>query len=154
MRYILAALALLLIAAPLSAQDKTVIGARPPANPNATPSPLSPAIKVGNMLWVSGQLGVAPARDSGAANDISAQTKRVLENVKRLVEEGGTTMDNGVHCTVFLKDIADFQAMNGAYVKFFSKDPPTRSTVQVAALASPTGLVEIECQFAMPAGAK
>lgn len=152
MRSTLAALALVVLAAPLGAQEKQVIGARPPTNPNAPPPRLSPAIRVGNMLWVSGQLGMAPARDSTAPNDIKAQTTRTLENVKRLVEEAGTTMDRGVHCTVFLTNMQDFQAMNEAYVTFFTKDPPTRSTVGVAALANPTALVEIECQFVMPAG--
>ena len=139
---------LLAVAAPLSAQEKKVIGNPPPT------ARISPAIVHGNTLWVSGQLGVAPARDSGAANDISAQTKRTLENIKRLVEEAGTTMERGLHCTVFLTDIADFAAMNDVYVTFFTRDRPTRSTVAVVALASAAAKVEIECQFAMPAGAK
>lgn len=146
MRIALAVLALAAVAAPVSAQEKKVIG-----NPPST-ARISPAIVHGNTLWVSGQLGVAPARDSTAPNDIKAQTTRTLENVKRLVEEAGTTMDRGLHCTVFLTDIADFQAMNEVYVTFFTKDRPTRSTVAVVALANPSAKVEIECQFAMPAG--
>jgi 2-iminobutanoate/2-iminopropanoate deaminase len=151
MRSTLAALALVIVVAPLAAQEKQVIGAQTP-NPNAPPPRLSPAIRVGNLLWVSGQLGVRPARDSAGPGTTAEQTTRSLENTKRLVEEAGSTMDRAVKCTVFLTNIADFQAMNEAYVKFFPKDPPTRSTVAVAALASPTATVEIECMFAMPAG--
>jgi len=150
-------LGLLLVAGPLMAQEKQVIGVRPP-NPSATapaqPARLSPAIRVGNLLWVSGQLGLPPSDSTGAANGITEQTTRSLEKTKRLVEEAGTTMDRAVKCTVFLSNIAEFQRMNEAYVTFFPKDPPTRSTVGVSALASPTAMVEIECMFAMPAGAK
>jgi len=157
MRSVFATTALLLIAAPLMAQDKQVIGQRPP-NPNATgparPATLSPAIRVGNILWVSGQLGLAPRDSTGAANGITEQTTRSLQNTKRLVEEAGSTMDLGVKCTVFLTDMTEFQAMNEAYVKVFTKDPPTRSTVAVSALANPAAKVEIECLFAMPAGGK
>lgn len=150
MRSTLTALALLILSAPLAAQDKQVIG-QGPINPQRPPR-LSPAIRFGNILFVSGQLGVAPARDSGASNAIGDQTRRSLENTKRLAEEGGTTMDRALKCTVFLTSIADFQAMNEVYVTFFPKDPPTRATVAVAALASPQANVEIECMFAMPAG--
>lgn len=151
MRSTLAALALLVIAAPLAGQEKQVIGAGP-ANPNAPPRRLSPAIRVGNLLFASGQLGLVPT-DSGGPGTTAEQTTRALSNMKRVIEQGGTTMDQAVKCIVFLADIADFQAMNGAYAPFFPKDPPARSTVAVAGLVN-SAKVEIECVFAMPAGAK
>ncbi|MSR06833.1 MAG: RidA family protein [Gemmatimonadetes bacterium] len=150
MRLTVAALGLLL-AAPLAAQDKQVIG-QGPINP-ASPPRISPAIRVGNLLFASGQLGVRPARDSAGPGTTGEQTTRALENMKRIIEEGGTTMDRAVKCLVFLADIADFAQMNAAYSPFFPKDPPARSTVAVAALVN-NARVEIECIFAMPAGAK
>ena len=66
------------------------------------------------------------------------------------MELGGTTMDNVVKCTVFLTRAADFQAMNGVYRTYFPKDPPARSTVIVAALVTPSALIEIECMAVMP----
>ena len=86
------------------------------------------------MLYASGQLG---GRDS----TIEGQTRTALENTKRVIEAGGSTMENVVKCTVFLTRAQDFQAMNGVYRTFFPKDPPARSTVIVAALVTPSALV-------------
>jgi 2-iminobutanoate/2-iminopropanoate deaminase len=109
-------------------------GSRP--NPN-----LSAAIKVGNVVYASGQLGLGQPADS----TIEGQTRRALESTKRVIEAAGAAMTDVVRCTVFITRAADFQAMNGAYREFFPKDPPARSTVVVAALVSPAALVEIEC---------
>jgi 2-iminobutanoate/2-iminopropanoate deaminase len=109
-------------------------GQRPNAN-------LSPAIKVGNVVYASGQLGLGQPADS----TIEGQTRRALENTKRVIEAAGATMADVVRCTVFLTRTADFQAMNGVYREFFPKDPPARSTVVVAALVSSAAIVEIEC---------
>jgi len=135
------ALVLSAIAAPLLAQGdvKTVVN-----EPGRNPSPnLSAGVRVGNMFYASGQLG---GRDS----TIEGQTKAALEATKRVMELGGTTMDNVVKCTVFLTRAADFQAMNGVYRTYFPKDPPARSTVIVAALVTPSALIEIECMAVMP----
>jgi 2-iminobutanoate/2-iminopropanoate deaminase len=103
---------------------------------------LTPGIKMGDVIYTSGQLGTS--RDT-AQNTIQAQTKKSLENVKAVIEAGGGNMGTVLKCTVFLADMKDFQAMNSVYSTFFPKEPPARSTVAVAALASPTAKVEIEC---------
>ncbi|HCT55982.1 MAG TPA: RidA family protein [Gemmatimonas aurantiaca] len=106
---------------------------------------LSPGIRVGNMIFASGQLGTSP-------NDttIAGQTTRSLENTEKVFKAAGTTLANAVKCTVFLTDVKDFQGMNGAYTKFFPSNPPARSTVVVAALVVPSAKVEIECQGMIP----
>jgi 2-iminobutanoate/2-iminopropanoate deaminase len=103
---------------------------------------LTPGIKMGDVIYTSGQLGTS--RDT-AQNTIQAQTKKSLENVKAVIEAGGGNMGTVLKCTVFLADMKDFQGMNSVYSTFFPKEPPARSTVAVAALASPTAKVEIEC---------
>ena len=108
---------------------------------------LTPGIKMGDVIYTSGQLGTS--RDT-AQNTIQAQTKKSLENVKAVIEAGGGNMGTVLKCTVFLADMKDFQAMNSVYSTFFPKEPPARSTVAVAALASPTAKVEIECIAAVP----
>jgi 2-iminobutanoate/2-iminopropanoate deaminase len=118
-------------------QAKTVVTVGNP-NPN-----LSSAIRVGDMLYASGQLG-------GRDTTIEGQTKAALENTKRVIEAGGTTMDNVVRCTVFLTRAGDFQKMNAVYREFFPSNPPARSTVIVAALVTPSALIEIECMAVIP----
>lgn len=108
---------------------------------------LSSAIRVGDILYVSGQLGM---RRDAPDSTIEGQTRVTLENIKRIVEQAGTTMPNVVKCTVFLTNVADFQAMNRVYREFFPSEPPTRSTVVVAALVVSNAKVEIECMAAMP----
>jgi len=132
------ALLLSVIAGPLAAQ-KTVVNV-PGQNPNPN---LSGGVRVGDMFYASGQLG---GRDS----TIEGQTKGALDAVKRVMEAGGTTMENVVKCTVFLTRAADFQAMNTVYRTYFPKDPPARSTVIVAALVTPSALIEVECMAVMP----
>jgi 2-iminobutanoate/2-iminopropanoate deaminase len=108
---------------------------------------LSNAIKVGDMVYASGQLGLSrQAPDT----TIQGQTRLALENTKRALESAGTTMENVVKCTVFLTRAGDFQGMNAVYREFFPKDPPARSTVVVAALVVPAAIVEIECLAAAP----
>ena len=144
-----AALLAIVMAAPVAAQapagtaGKQVISMGAPS-PNAV---LSPAIRVGDVVYASGQLGLnRQAPDS----TIEGQTRLTLENTKRVLEAAGTTMDNVVKCTVFLTRASDFQGMNRVYREFFPKDPPARSTVVVAALVVPAAVVEIECMAVMP----
>lgn len=130
------------IALPLGAQSA------PAREPIGTPTrTLTPAIRVGNMVYASGQLGM---RRNEADNSIGAQTRAALENTKRVFEQAGTTMEHAVRCTVFLVEVADFQAMNAAYSEFWPSNPPARSTVVVKALVVPGALVEIECMAVMP----
>lgn len=107
--------------------------------PSAT---LTPGIRSGDVIYVSGQLGVSrEAPDS----TIEGQTKRALENVQRVVEAGGGSMATVLKCTVFLIDVKDFAGMNSVYRQAFPSEPPARSTVVVAALVSPAARIEIEC---------
>jgi len=112
--------------------------------PGATNPVLSAAIRVGDMLYLSGQLGFIPGGRGLAPGGIKPETQATLENIKRVVEAAGSSMDRVVKCTVFLADIAEFGQMNEVYRTFFPKDPPTRSTVAVAGLVA-NARVEIEC---------
>ena len=132
-----AIIAVLALPAVAGAQRSTIV----PQGMSASAT-LTPGIKMGDVIYTSGQLGTS--RDS-TQNTIQAQTKKSLENVKAVIEAGGGNMGTVLKCTVFLADMKDFAAMNSVYTTFFTKEPPARSTVAVAALASPTAKVEIEC---------
>lgn len=140
-----AVLALSLVPA-VSALAQTARTAVIPAGQSAS-STLSPGIRVGNMIYASGQLGLK--RDAPDTT-IQGQTKIALENTQKVFEAAGTTMANTVKCTVFLVDVKDFAGMNTAYRAFFPTSPPARSTVVVAALVSSGAKVEIECMAAIP----
>ena len=122
----LAAFALAVVAPIAAAQRQVIV----PAGQNASPL-LSPAIRYGDVVYLSGQLGVA--RDNPDST-ITGQTKRSLENLQKVAQAAGTNLTNATKCTVFLADLKDFAGMNAAYREFFPKDPPARATVQVAAL--------------------
>lgn len=139
----LGALALTILAAsPLAAQAgarQVVVG-----EGQRVSATLSPGIRVGNLLFASGQLG--DARDT----TIAGQTTRALENTEKVFKAAGSTIQQATKCTVFLTDVKDFGGMNGAYTKFFPSNPPARSTVVVAALVVPGAKVEIECMGIIP----
>jgi 2-iminobutanoate/2-iminopropanoate deaminase len=105
--------------------------------------PYSQAIRTSGFLYVSGQVALDPKTGEMAGADIKQQTERTLENVKGIVEAGGSNLHRVVKTTVFLKDMNDFAAMNEVYGKYFTLSPPARSTVQVARLPK-DALVEIE----------
>ena len=105
--------------------------------------PYSQAVKSGGFLFASGQVALDPKNNECVAGDISQQTERVLENIKGVVEAGGSSLSHVVKTTVFLKDMNDFAAMNEVYAKYFTAAPPARSTVQVSRLPK-DALVEIE----------
>jgi len=108
--------------------------------------PYSQAVRVGNLLFTAGQIPLDPATGLVVAGDIKAQTARVLENLKAIVEAGGSSLDKVVKTTVFLKDFNDFAAMNAIYESYLGGEgvpPPARSTVEVARLPKDV-LVEIE----------
>jgi 2-iminobutanoate/2-iminopropanoate deaminase len=95
----------------------------------------SPAIRVGETLYVAGQIPIDPATSQLVEGGIEAQTRQTLDNVKRVVEAAGFAMADIVSCTVYLVDIGDFAVMNSIYSTYFPKDPPARATVAVTALA-------------------
>ena len=113
-------------------------------NAPAAIGPYSQAIKVGELLFVSGQLPIDPATGAFAEGGIKELTRQSLTNMKAILEEAGTSMANVVKTTVFLADMNDFAAMNEVYAEFFAAPFPARSAVAVKTL--PKGaLVEIEC---------
>lgn len=110
------------------------------------PKPIGPysvAVKVGNLIFASGQLGLSPESGNLVEGGIQEQTRQVMENIKNILEENGASMGSIVKTTVFLKNMSDFVSFNEVYGGFFKNDPPARSTIQVAALPK-DGLVEIE----------
>ena len=116
-------------------------------NPPAAVKPLGPyshAIKAGNLLFCSGQVPIDPAHPSGPIlGDIKAQTRRVLENIRILLESQGIGFGHVVKSTVFMTNLSEFQGMNEVYAEYFKAPYPARSTVQVAALPRASS-VEIE----------
>ncbi len=105
--------------------------------------PYSQAIRVGNLIYTSGQIPIDPATGAFVEGGIKEQTRQSLTNVKAILEEAGTSMANVIKTTVFMADMADFADMNSVYAEFFSEPFPARSAVAVKTL--PKGaLVEIE----------
>ena len=96
--------------------------------------PYSPALKVGNMLFLSGSIPLDPVSGQVVAGDITAQTRRVMDNIKALLDAGGADFSNVVRTTVFMVDLAEFAAMNEIYASYFTAPYPARSTVQVVKL--------------------
>lgn len=105
--------------------------------------PYSQAIKSGNSVFVSGQLGLNPTTGDFDADDIKVQTKQSLENLKAILEEAGYSLSDVVKTTVLLKDIGEFADMNAIYSEYFKEPYPARSAFQVVALPK-GGRVEIE----------
>ncbi|MGE0705649.1 MAG: Rid family detoxifying hydrolase [Vicinamibacterales bacterium] len=96
--------------------------------------PYSPAVRSGDLLFVSGQIPVDPSSGRLVAGDIGAQTSRVLDNLQLLLQAAGLTLASVVRTTVYLADMNDFEAMNAAYGRFFTEPYPARSTIQAARL--------------------
>lgn len=119
--------------------------ARETINAKNAPAAVGPyvhAVKAGNTLYTSGQLGLIP--ETGVLPEgVEAQAKQAMENLKAVVEAAGMTMSDIVKTTVFLADINDFAAVNAIYASYFTGDAPARSCVQVAQLPK-AGLVEVE----------
>lgn len=110
------------------------------------PKPIGPysvGIRWGELVFASGMAGVDPDTGKLVAGGIEAETRQALENLRSILESGGSSLARVLKTTVFLQDIAEFPKMNAVYAEFFPTDPPARSTVQAAAL--PLGArVEIE----------
>lgn len=114
-----------------------------PAKSPAAVGPYNHAVRIGDLLFCAGQIPIDPKDGNLIAGDIKAQTQRVLENVKAILDDQGLTFGNVVKSTVFMVNLADFAGMNEIYAKHFTENYPARSTIQVAAL--PKGAsVEIE----------
>ena len=116
-------------------------------NTDKAPAPIGPysqAVKSGRIVYTSGQIPIDPATGDIVSGGVREQAIQVLENLKAVLEEAGSTLENVLKTTVFLADMADFPEVNTIYAEYFGEEnAPARSTVQVAAL--PMGcLVEIE----------
>jgi 2-iminobutanoate/2-iminopropanoate deaminase len=119
---------------------KTIIR---PAGAAAPVGPYNQAVRVGDLLFCSGQIPLDPATGHLVGGDLREQTQRVLENIRLLLDDQNLTFASVVKSTVYLVNLADFAAMNEVYARYFTIDYPARSTVQVAAL--PKGaMIEIE----------
>jgi 2-iminobutanoate/2-iminopropanoate deaminase len=105
--------------------------------------PYSQAVKIHGLLYLSGQIPLDPKTNEMISGDIKAQTERVLENIKGILESAGSNLHHVVKTTVFLKDMNEFPAMNEVYAKYFTVAHPARSTVQVSRLPKDDS-VEIE----------
>ena len=114
-----------------------------PVNPDMQ-LPFSEAVRVGHILYLSGQLGYDAAAGKLVEGGIAAETQKTLENIKATLEKHGSSMAEVVKCTVFLADISEWSAMNAVYVTFFPADPPARSAVGGTDLAL-GARTEIEC---------
>jgi 2-iminobutanoate/2-iminopropanoate deaminase len=110
--------------------------------------PFSDAVRVGNMLYLSGKIGNIPGSRQLAEGGIAGETRQALENIKASLEEYGSSMDEVVKCTVFLADIAEWGAMNEVYSTYFPVNPPARSAMGASGLAL-NSRVEIECLAAI-----
>jgi 2-iminobutanoate/2-iminopropanoate deaminase len=101
--------------------------------PNAI-GPYSQAVKWNGLAFLSGQIPLDPATNTIVEGDVAAQTERVLENLKAVLAACGSSLDQVLKTTVYLKDMAEFPQMNEVYGRYFSEKPPARSTVEVARL--------------------
>ena len=111
--------------------------------------PFSSAVRVGDMLYLSGQIGTRPGTRELVAGGVVAETRQTLENVASVLRYAGSGLEHVVKCTVFLVDIADYVDVNAVYAEFFADDPPARSAVAGSGLAL-GAQVEIECMAVVP----
>ena len=105
--------------------------------------PYSQAIKANGFVFISGQIPLDPATQELVSGDVAAQTERVLQNLSGILKAAGSSLQQVVKTSVFLKSMSDFANMNEVYSRYFNQAPPARSTVEVARLAKDV-LVEID----------
>ena len=105
--------------------------------------PYSQAIRAAGFIFTSGQVAIDPATQQVVAGDVAVQTDRVLKNLSAVLKASGSSLEKVLRCTVFLKNMGDFGAMNEVYGRYFTQNPPARSTVEVARLPKDV-LVEID----------
>jgi 2-iminobutanoate/2-iminopropanoate deaminase len=126
--------------------EKTIIST---TKAPAAIGPYSQAVKVGNLVFTSGQIPLNPSTGELVNSDVKAAARQSLENVKAVLEAAGTSLENVVKVVVFLSDINDFAAVNEVYGQYFTEKMPARSAVQVARLPK-DALVEIEAIALVP----
>lgn len=106
--------------------------------------PFSDAVRVGDVLYLSGVIGVVPGEMEPVPGGIAAETRQAMENIRRVLERHGSSLDRVVRCTVMMADMDEWPAMNEVYVTFFDENLPARSALGAAGLAL-DARVEIEC---------
>lgn len=110
------------------------------------PTPIGPysmGVAIGNLIFTAGQLGIDPKSGEIVAGGIQAETRQALTNIKNILEAAGSSLENVVKTTVYLRDMTDFSQMNAVYGEFFPKNYPARTAVQAAALPK-NAAVEVE----------
>jgi len=112
--------------------------------------PFSPAVQVGNLLFLAGQIGTAAnAQGTVVPGGIQAETRQTMQNIKEVLEKSGSSLDRVVKCTVFMADMREWDAMNEVYATYFPRNKPARSALGANGLAL-GARVEIECIAAVP----
>jgi len=112
--------------------------------------PFSPAVQVGNILFLAGQIGTSANAQGGVVpGGIQAETRQTMENIRDVLEKSGSSLDRVVKCTVFMADMREWDAMNEIYSTFFPRNKPARSALGANGLAL-GARVEIECMAAVP----
>lgn len=111
--------------------------------------PYSQAVIAGGFVFCSGQIALDPATGAVVDGDTRAQATRVMENLRAVLAAAGVGMDRVVRCTIYLKDLGDFAAVNEVYGSFFTATPPSRATVEVSRLPRDV-LVEVDAIAVLP----
>lgn len=106
--------------------------------------PYSQAVKIGNTVYTSGMIPIVPESGEVIQGDVAAQARQALKNLEEVLKEAGTSLENVLKTTVFIKNMSDFSVINEVYKEFFTGNFPARSCVEVARLPKDV-LVEIEC---------
>lgn len=157
------ALVLLCAACARSSSSSAAGGAPAPADTRTTENgitwhtpygrptrPFTPAVQVGNLLFLAGQIGTAAnAQGAVVAGGIKAETRQTMENIKEVLQKSGSSLDRVVKCTVFMADMREWDAMNEVYATYFPRNKPARSALGANGLAL-SARVEIECIAAVP----
>lgn len=118
-----------------------------PVKTESAPIPRGPynqAVRVGDTIYVAGQMPLDPFTSQLVDGDAATQARRVFENIKAIVEAAGSSMDRVVKTTIFLTDASDFAAVNAVYAEFFTGTLPARSTVGVAALPGGSAKLQVD----------
>lgn len=111
------------------------------------PAPIGPysqAVQAGNMLFVSGQVPIDPASGEVIQTNITEETHQVMKNLQAILQAAGSSFAQVVKCSIFIRDMGQFSAINEAYGQYFSENPPARETVEVSRLPKDVN-VEISC---------
>lgn len=142
MRYLLFTLFILMISVSLFGQERDSIIFHKPQNPARASAPFSEVVQVGNLYFLSGQIGMNRTLGKLAEGGIHAETHQAIQNIQSVLEYHQLGLDNVVKCTVILRNIDDFNAFNEVYVQYFPKKP-ARTTFAASGLAA-DALIEIE----------